>query len=53
MYGSDQSASVELNGLRKLIKYIRAVELSLGSNQKIVTEKELQISKKLRKVDTL
>jgi N-acetylneuraminate synthase len=53
MYGSDQSASVELTGLTKLVKYIRAVEESLGSSIKIVTPKEVEISKKLRTVDTL
>ena len=53
MYGSDQSASVELEGLRRLVRYIRATELSLGSPEKTVTEKEKLISKKLRRVDTL
>ena len=53
MYGSDQSASVELDGLKKLVKYVRAVEASLGSSEKVVTEKELQIATKLRTVDTL
>jgi N-acetylneuraminate synthase len=53
MYGSDQSASVELVGLVKLVKYIRAVEASLGRPEKIVTEKEQEISLKLRKINTL
>jgi N-acetylneuraminate synthase len=53
MYGSDQSASIELVGLNKLVKYIRAVEESLGSSIKVVTPKEIEISKKLRTVDTL
>jgi len=53
MYGSDQSASLELNGLRKLVKYIRDVEISLGSSNRIVTEKEKQISEKLRTINTL
>jgi N-acetylneuraminate synthase len=53
MYGSDQSASVEIAGLKKLVKYIRAVEASLGSPEKIVTEKEKQIAQKLRRVNTL
>jgi len=53
MYGSDQSASVEIGGLKKLVKYIRAVEASLGSPEKIVTEKEKQIAQKLRRVSTL
>ena len=53
MYGSDQSASLELVGLRKMVKYIRDVELALGSDQKVVTDKEKEIAKKLRKVNTL
>jgi len=53
MYGSDQSASLEVNGLHKMIKYIRSVELALGSFEKVVTAKEKQIASKLRRVDTL
>ena len=53
MYGSDQSASLELGGLRRLVKYIRAVEVSLGTGEKTVTEKETEIAKKLRTVNTL
>ena len=53
MYGSDQSASLEPGGLRRLVKYIRAVEASLGTDEKIVTEKEKEIAAKLRRVNTL
>jgi len=53
MYGSDQSASLELVGLNKLVKYVRAVETSLGSGEKIVTEKEKEIASKLRRVNSL
>ena len=53
MYGSDQSASLELGGLSKLVKYIRDIEKSLGSNEKFVYDSEKAIAKKLRKVDTL
>jgi N-acetylneuraminate synthase len=53
MYGSDQSASVELDGLKKLVKYVRAAELSLGSPIKQVTKKEIEIAQKLRRVNTL
>jgi len=53
MYGSDQSASLELGGLRRLVKYIAAVESSLGTGEKIVTEKETEIAQKLRTVMTL
>jgi len=53
IYGSDQAASVELDGLKRLVKYIRSVEDSMGSEEKIVTAKEKEIAKKLRKVNTL
>lgn len=53
MYGSDQSASLEVPGLIKLVKYIRAVELAMGTGEKVVTETEAQIASKLRRVDTL
>ena len=53
MYGSDQSASLELGGLRRLVEYIRAVEDSLGTGEKTVTKKETEIAKKLRTVNTL
>jgi N-acetylneuraminate synthase len=53
MYGSDQSASVESGGLRRLVDYIRSIENAMGSGFKHVSEKEKQIAKKLRRVDTL
>jgi N-acetylneuraminate synthase len=53
MYGSDQSASLELGGLRKMIQYIRDIELAMGSMGKFVSEKEKEVCKKLRKIDTL
>jgi len=53
MYGSDQSASIELPGLKKLVEYIREIEISKGDGFKVVTNSELEIAKKLRKADTL
>jgi len=53
MYGSDQSASLELVGLNKLVKYIRSIELALGSDKKTVQKTEVGIAKKLRRVDSL
>jgi N-acetylneuraminate synthase len=49
MYGSDQSASLELGGLNKLVKYVRAVEESLGSSVKQLQPSEVPAMKKLRK----
>ena len=53
MYGSDQSASLELVGLDKLVKYVRTVEQALGSREKLVTEKEKEIAVKLRRINSL
>ena len=51
MYGSDQSASVELSGLKRLISYIRVVEEALGNEEKIVIDEELEIRKKLAPIN--
>lgn len=48
MYGSDQAASIEPNGLRMLIGAIRKIEKAMGDGIVTVTEKEISISKKLR-----
>lgn len=53
MYGSDQSASVEIMGFYKLVRYIRTVERSMGNGEKVVTLEEEHLKKKLRKIDTL
>lgn len=53
MYGSDQSASLEIPGLQKMVKYIRAVELALGTDEKNIQESEIPCLNKLRRVDTL
>ena len=48
MYGSDQAASIEIDELIRLVKDIRTVEASLGTGEKILTEAEMQVRKKLR-----
>ena len=53
MYGSDQAASLEITGLEKMVKYIRAVEKCIGRPEKFVHETEMSSLKKLRTVDTL
>ncbi len=52
MWGSDQAASVEPGGLRKLVKYIRVTEESLGDGVKRVYESELPSLERLRRVHT-
>jgi N-acetylneuraminate synthase len=50
MWGSDQAASVEPGGFRKLVKYIRVTEQALGDGVKKVYESERSVMKKLRRV---
>ncbi len=50
MWGSDQSASVEPGGFRKLVKYIRVTEQALGDGVKQVYESEMGSLNKLRRV---
>jgi N-acetylneuraminate synthase len=49
MYGSDQSASVEIPGLLQLVGAVRKIEKALGDGIKRVTDAELLVKKKLRK----
>ena len=48
MYGSDQSASIEPNGLRMLVSAVRKIEMALGDGVKRVLSEEVPISEKLR-----
>ena len=50
MWGSDQAASVEINGLFRLVANIRDIEQSLGDGVKRIYEGELAARKKLRRV---
>jgi N-acetylneuraminate synthase len=50
MWGSDQAASVEPQGLARLVKDIRAVEEAMGDGVKRVYESEIPVMKKLRRV---
>lgn len=48
MYGSDQSASLEISGLDRLVSSIRKIEKSMGSGEIQMQPKEVSIAKKLR-----
>ena len=48
MYGSDQAASVEPNGLRQLVGGVRKIEKAMGNGEKKIIEAEKIIAKKLR-----
>jgi N-acetylneuraminate synthase len=52
MWGSDQAASLEPNGITRLIRDIRLVERSMGDGVKRVLETEKPILKKLRRVSS-
>ena len=49
MWGTDQMCSVEPQGLIKLVRGVNELSLALGNGEKIVTDKEKEIRKKLRK----
>ena len=53
MFGSDQSASVEPQGLKRLVRDIRVVENAMGDGVKRVLPAESIVANKLRRVDTM
>ena len=48
MYGSDQSASIEPNGLDNLVRTVRKIEKAMGDGKKKNLKEEMEVSKKLR-----
>lgn len=48
MYGSDQPASLEVTDFYKLVKDIRSLPAIIGTGEKILSEAELAVRKKLR-----
>ena len=50
MWGSDQAASLEPNGMHRLLRDIRLVETAMGDGVKRVLDRELPIMEKLRRV---
>lgn len=53
MYGSYQSASLEIGGLKRMMNYVRDITKSMGSPEKRVMDTEIPIAEKLRKKNTL
>jgi N-acetylneuraminate synthase len=49
MWGTDQAASVEVNGFTRLVENIRDIELALGDGVKRVSDSELRAMAKLRR----
>ena len=50
MWGSDQAASLEPNGISRLVRDIRLCEQSMGDGIKKVYDEEVPVMKKLRRV---
>ena len=50
MYGSDQAASIEPNGVMSLCKYIRNIEKGMGTGDWTVFDSEENVKKSLRRV---
>ena len=53
MWGSDHAASLEPNGITRLVRDIRLIELAMGDGVKRLSEREIPIMQKLRRVDTI
>jgi len=53
MWGSDQAASIEPQGLKRLVKDVRNVEVALGDGVKQVYPSEVIAASRLRLKDTL
>jgi len=51
MWGSDQAASIEPGGLERLVRYMRAMEASLGDGIKRVYPSEYPVMRRLRRVN--
>ncbi len=52
MWGTDQAASVEPGGFRRLVKYIRVTEQSLGDGVKHIYDSELPSMLRLRRINS-
>ena len=52
MYGSDQAASLEPEGLRRMVKDVRQVEKILGDGKKKLNDSEIPVRDKLREIFT-
>lgn len=50
MWGTDQAASLEPNGITRLVRDIRLVEVAMGDGVKKVQPSEIPVMKKLRRV---
>lgn len=51
LWGSDQAASLEPEGLRRMVRDIRQVKSIMGNGKKVVYDSEIPVRAKLRKVN--
>lgn len=51
MYGSDQSASLEVDGFKLMVNYVRAAEVAMGDGIKKISEEEKVIREKLKPIE--
>jgi N-acetylneuraminate synthase len=49
MWGSDQAASLEPNGITRLVRDIRLIERSMGTGEKKILEREIPLITRLRR----
>jgi sialic acid synthase SpsE len=47
-WGTDQAASIEPEGVHKIVKWLRNIEVGMGSYEKKILDSEIPIMKKLR-----
>ncbi len=52
-WGSDQSASLDIEGFRRLVQDIRRWEKARGDGRKIIIDDEIPVMNKLRRNDTI
>jgi N-acetylneuraminate synthase len=50
MYGSDQAASLEKAGLKRMVRDIRKISTVLGDGEKSIQDTEISVQKKLREI---
>jgi N-acetylneuraminate synthase len=50
MWGSDQSASLEPDGMKRVVGYIRTIPVVSGSGEKHILDEEVPIAAKLRRI---
>jgi N-acetylneuraminate synthase len=50
MWGSDQAASIEPQGIWRLVKDVRAIERAMGNGKKCLWPSEVPVMNKLRRV---